>query len=264
MTNEDDSPHRQPPEIFVSSCLQIEQGYTRGWNWDYSHLHTLHLGTSLPGCSAVSYTGETAPPKHQHHTPISTRYSLYGPTLQNLSNFSALYRRGLSCKVLRMLGGCDEVQATSVLASTLRASTCDIPHEGGYWVVTSLSWALLFFTVRPWCLYSSMSADLEVGLVWVLGCPGIIAMKRWGCSPSRSGAHLHHCLLCEGFNELVSRYSFIKTVRFSPALHRSSDTPLPPLEPLLPRTKNKKPHITLEGRRWVVQYVYVWARFVSR
>ena len=116
----------------------------------------------------------------------------------------------------------------------------------------------------PWCLSSSMSADLEVGLVWVLGCPGIIAMKRWGCSPSRSGAHLHHCLLCESLNELVSQYSFIKTVRFSPALHRSSDTPLPPLEPLLPRTKNKKPHIPLEGRRWVVQYVYVWARFVSR
>ena len=40
---------------------------------------------------------------------ISTRYSLDGPTLQN--------------KVLRMLGGCDEVQAISVLASSLSAST---------------------------------------------------------------------------------------------------------------------------------------------
>ena len=48
----------------------------------------------------------------------------------------------------------------------------------------------------------------------------------------------------------MRRYSFIRT--FSPALHRSSDTPLPPLKSHLRRTENKKLTSRWRGRRWVV------------
>ena len=60
-----------------------------------------------------------------------------------------------------------------------------------------------------------------------------------------------------GLDELVRRYAFIGIVRFLPALHRSSDTSLPPLKPVLPRAENKKPPVGGEELGSMGYYVCV-------
>ena len=114
-----------------------------------------------------TYTGDTASPKHQHHTSISTRSS---PYIAEFEQFLIAVQKGFHIKYC--LGGCDEVQAISVLASSLRAST---HHGGGYWVVPSSSRVLFFVTMRPWCFRHLLWG---VGLMWVLGCPVVIVV---GC-----------------------------------------------------------------------------------
>ena len=110
-------------------------------------------------------------PKHQHHTPISTRPSLDSPYIAEFEQFLSAVQKRLSYRVLRTLGGCGEVQeATTVLASSLRARTHDTPHEGAS---SDLKLALCERRVDP----SSSLWNVE-------------AVPR---------ARLHHCLLCEGF-----------------------------------------------------------------
>ena len=97
-----DSPHRKIPESFASPRLQIrKRKLSRVELVLLSPAYTAVRNTTtgvfrrVPQCT---YTRETAPPKQQRYTPISTRYSLDGSTLQNLSNFPALYRKGFHIK----------------------------------------------------------------------------------------------------------------------------------------------------------------------
>ena len=170
--------------------------------------------------SVHTYTGDTASPKHQHHTSISTRSS---PYIVEFEQFLIAVQKGLSYKMLRMLGGCDEVQAisvTGIIVITLSASTRDPPHlsRRHQRYCSLLRWGLGACLRHCHLLYG-------VGLMWVLGCPVII----------------------------VRRNTFIGIVGFSPALHRSSDTSLPPFKsPSWRELRTKSLTSCLRGRRGTV------------
>ena len=73
-----------------------------------------------------------------------------------------------------------------------------------------------------------------------------------------------------GLNELMWWYSFIRTVRFSPALPRSSDTPLPPLKSFLPRTVGGegdglygRVRLNIKKHRAQIIVSVIWAQNVS-
>ena len=134
------------------------------------------------------------------------------------------------------------MQAISVLASSLRAST---HHGGGYWVVPSSSRVLFFVTMRPWCFRHLLWG---VGLMWVLGCPVVIVVGCWGCSRSRSGDHLTISQFV-GFKWISAtvRIYTDSGVQVFTCLHRSSDTPLPPLKPPA-ENREQKASLPMWGR----------------
>ena len=137
------------PEVSLHRVCKYNKGKFAGRiGTTPTRIHRTHTRTP----QQCTYTGDTASPKHQHHTSISTRSS---PYIVEFEQFLIAVQKGLSYKMLRMLGGCDEVQAISVTGIIVKSK-----HPWSTTFVPSSSKVLFFVTVRPWCLSSSLSSPL--------------------------------------------------------------------------------------------------------
>ena len=188
-----------------------------------------------------------------HSYPLSTPQ--IGPTLQNLSNFSAMFERGFLVRCC----GC------WVVVTKCRHGAV---HWCRYWhhrpeqapMVHHMGRVL----GRPVVIILLYGEALELVFViaicfwgW-LSVGAVIIVRGVGADPSRVPlAHLVYFV--GGLNKLVWLYTFIEIMVFSPAFHLSSDTILHLLRTSFPEKNASHPVWRREG-----MCGDVWPRLVSR